>query len=138
MSELTIRPAYPDDAEALRRLATLDSSTVPAGDMLIVELDGVLAAALSIDNGSVIADPFRATEALVQLLVRRAQQLRSEPPRTRRRMLRLPRRIRSPRRSPARGETQTAHVGARHDAFFKRATNRHHKQISPVANEPWQ
>lgn len=120
VSELTIRPAYPDDTEALWRLAALDSSTVPAGDMLIGELDGVLAAALSIDNGRVIADPFRATEALVQLLVRRAQQLCGEPPRTRRRVLRLPRRTRPPRRSPAAGETQTAPVGARHDALFKR------------------
>jgi len=91
MSELTIRPAYPDDVNDLQRLAALDSATVPGGELLIAELDGVLAAAVSIDDQGVIADPFRPTAAVVDLLARWARQLRPEtagrwwgrwPPRT--------------------------------------------------------
>ncbi len=78
MSELTIRPAYPDDLPDLQRLAALDSATVPGGELLIAELDGVLAAAVSIDDQGVIADPFRPTAAVVDLLARRARQFRPE------------------------------------------------------------
>jgi len=82
VSELTIRPAFPDDAEGLRRLAALDSSAVPAGGLLIGEMDGVIAAALSIHSGVAIADPFRPTAGLVELLAQRAQQLHRDRPRT--------------------------------------------------------
>lgn len=96
MSELTIRPAFPDDAVALQQLAQLDSSSLPAGALLIAELDGVLAAALSIEHGVAIADPFRPTAALVELLARRAQQLRREAPAAKRgRVLRSLRRNRT-------------------------------------------
>lgn len=76
MSELTIRPAFPDDTVALQRLAQLDSATVPAGDLLIVCLDGVVVAALCIQDEVAIADPFRPTAELVTLLAQRARQLR--------------------------------------------------------------
>jgi hypothetical protein len=72
---LTIRPAFPDDAGALARLAALDSARVPAGPLLLAEVDGVPWAAIALPSGRVIADPFRPTAALVELLARRAAQL---------------------------------------------------------------
>ena len=66
---ITIRPAYADDDDALMRLAALDSAdTVPARPLLLAEADGELRAALSLSDGRVIADPFRRTADLVELL----------------------------------------------------------------------
>jgi hypothetical protein len=76
--QLTIRPAVAGDAAGLRGLAEIDSAAVPAGSLLIGELDGVLVAAVSIDGGQTIADPFVPTAALVELLGRRAGQVRSD------------------------------------------------------------
>jgi hypothetical protein len=84
MSELTIRPAFGDDAVALERLAALDSSTVPdGGAQLIACVDGVIVAALRIEDDATIADPFRPTAEIIALLAVRARQLRG--PGTRRR-----------------------------------------------------
>jgi hypothetical protein len=80
---ITIRFAYPDDAEALARLAALDSNTVPAGPLLVAEVDGELWAAVSVaSKASVIADPFRHTAELVALLRERAAALAQIPRRT--------------------------------------------------------
>ena len=65
---LTIRRADLADLAALDRLATLDSATAPAGDVLVAEVAGELWAALEIDSGAVIADPFRPSGELVELL----------------------------------------------------------------------
>jgi hypothetical protein len=65
---ITIRPAYADDAEALTRLAGLDSAELPAEPLLLGESDGELRAAISLADGSVIADPFAPTAQLVALL----------------------------------------------------------------------
>jgi hypothetical protein len=66
---LTIRPAYADDCVALHRLAALDSApAVPQGPLLLAERDGELRAALSLADGTVVADPFHPTAALVALL----------------------------------------------------------------------
>ena len=66
---ITIRPAYADDQTALARLAVLDSAAgVPAAPLLLAEVDGELRAALSLADGSVIADPFFPTLHLVTLL----------------------------------------------------------------------
>lgn len=68
-SQITIRPAYADDYGALERLAELDSATaVPPRPLLIAEADGELRAALSLRDGSSIADPFFATAGLLALL----------------------------------------------------------------------
>ncbi|HEX7298124.1 MAG TPA: hypothetical protein VF257_03895 [Solirubrobacteraceae bacterium] len=67
-TSLTIRHAHGADASALVRLAALDSSRVPSGELLIAELDGRLVAALSVDTGAVIADPFEHTTAIVDSL----------------------------------------------------------------------
>jgi hypothetical protein len=75
---LTIRHANGADAAALARLAGLDSSHVPNGELLIAELDGRLVAALSVDTGAAIADPFEHTAAIVASL--RAQSQRHARP----------------------------------------------------------
>jgi hypothetical protein len=72
----TIREAHASDHDGLRRLAELDGSRVPSGRMLIGEVDGDLVAAVPIAGGPAIADPLRATSALVSLLGLRAAQLR--------------------------------------------------------------
>jgi EmrB/QacA subfamily drug resistance transporter len=70
-----IRYASPDDDAALGRLAALDSAAVPAAPVLVAELDGELRAALSLVSSEVIADPFRPTVAVVELLRKRAASL---------------------------------------------------------------
>ncbi len=68
-TQLMIRPAYGDDYAELARLAALDSADhVPARPLLIAEVDGVLRAALSLADGSSIADPFHPSARLVALL----------------------------------------------------------------------
>jgi hypothetical protein len=76
---LRIRPAAPADAAALRRLAALDSATVPAEPHLVAERDGRLIAAVSTRDGAAIADPFERTADEVALLRRRAHQLAPRP-----------------------------------------------------------
>ncbi len=67
--EITIRPAYGDDELALARLAALDSAErVPPAPLLIAEVDSQLRVALSMRDGSAIADPFFRTVHLVKLL----------------------------------------------------------------------
>jgi hypothetical protein len=67
-----IRMATDDDAEALRRLAELDSQRPLGGRLMIGELDGAPAAALSLSTGRAIADPFRPTAHLVASMRTRA------------------------------------------------------------------
>jgi hypothetical protein len=79
---LTIRMAVSGDAAALGRLAELDSAPRPgAGPMLVAEVGGELRAALPLDGGRAIADPFRPTAELVAPLVGRARQLEASEPR---------------------------------------------------------
>lgn len=75
MDSLVIRTATASDAEALQRLAALDSQTLPTGPHLLAEVDGRPVAALSRADGSVVADPFARTESVVAMLRRRAEQL---------------------------------------------------------------
>lgn len=72
---VTIRLAFPDDAEAVRRLAALDSEAVPAGPLLLAEIGGELWAAVSLERPEAIADPFRPTAELVLTLHERARRL---------------------------------------------------------------
>jgi hypothetical protein len=71
-ADLTLRHATAADVPALAHLAALDSSRVPTGELLVAELDGTLVAALSIDTGAVIADPFEHTAGIVESLRIRA------------------------------------------------------------------
>ncbi|MGZ4170014.1 MAG: hypothetical protein ACXVRN_01490 [Solirubrobacteraceae bacterium] len=88
-SQILIRPSYADDELALARLAALDSAAgPPPAPVLVAEVDGTLSAALSLHDGSAIADPFRPTAQVVALL--RAHAAAVPPaPRRRRRALRL-------------------------------------------------
>ncbi|MGI8902918.1 MAG: hypothetical protein ACR2IP_04535 [Solirubrobacteraceae bacterium] len=66
---ITIRPAYADDELALARLAALDSAAAaPSRPLLLAEIEGELRVALSLRDGSAIADPFFATAGLLALL----------------------------------------------------------------------
>ena len=73
---LRIRQARPADAAALERLAALDSSQVPAGELLLAEVGDELWAALSLDDGHAVADPLRPSADAVLLLGQRSRQLR--------------------------------------------------------------
>jgi len=78
---VTIRMAASADAAALGRLAQLDSAPPPEPvRMLVAEIGGELRAALPLDGGPAIADPFRRTAELVAMLSERARQL-APPPR---------------------------------------------------------
>jgi hypothetical protein len=81
---LTIRMAVSTDATALSRLAQLDSARAPGpspAPMLVAEVGGELRAALPLDGGRAVADPFQWTAELVALLAERARQLAPPPPR---------------------------------------------------------
>jgi hypothetical protein len=68
-----IRPARDADQPALRRLAFLDSAEPLTGRILVAEIDGVPAAAMSLDERRTIADPFQRSGALrVHLRLRAA------------------------------------------------------------------
>jgi hypothetical protein len=73
--EVVIRHAVPSDRKALAYLAEVDSKRLLRGDVLLAEVEGEPHAALSLDEGTVVADPFRPTAALVSLLAVRAHQL---------------------------------------------------------------
>ena len=71
----SIRVAAEDDESALRRLAALDSRPALSGPALIGEIDGAPAAALSLADGRLAADPFLPTGALAVHLRLRANGL---------------------------------------------------------------
>ncbi len=75
---LMIRLACPDDQPGLLRLAALDSAEPISGPALVVVADGEIVAALPLGGGAPIADPFRQTSAIVEVLRLRARQLSSE------------------------------------------------------------
>jgi hypothetical protein len=83
-ASVTIRYATSADAEALERLAELDSQPTPQGTVLVGEVDDELWAAVSLSDYHVIADPFRPSGELAFLLVERARQLRRGHSRRRR------------------------------------------------------
>lgn len=70
--EVALRRATFGDSAALARLAQLDETAAPAGDVLLAELDGRLVAALPLAGGEAIADPFVPTQEIVALLRLRA------------------------------------------------------------------
>jgi hypothetical protein len=91
--ELKFRDATDDDAPAVLRLARLDSQSRPPAGRLILAVDrGELVAAMAVDTGATIADPFKATAPVVALLRLRAEHLR---PRSQRRTVPSLRRLRA-------------------------------------------
>jgi len=75
VTRVTIRHAAAADSDQLHELAELDSMDAPSGPILGAEVDGRLRAALPLDGGAAIADPFHSGRELVELLRLRAGQL---------------------------------------------------------------
>jgi hypothetical protein len=73
---LVLRLATHADRRSIERLAQLDSTLPPGGQLLIGELQGSIVAAVSLSDGRVIADPFVASRGILELLALRARQLR--------------------------------------------------------------
>ena len=68
------RGAASDDAD-VARLAALDSSRPLRGEVLLAVVDDAPWAALALDDGRVVADPFRPSAIAVELLRLRARHL---------------------------------------------------------------
>jgi hypothetical protein len=88
-ARLTMRPAGPADADAIARLARLDSSRPPDGEVLLAEVAGEPWAALSLDDFHAVADPFRPTGELVFLLAEHGRTMQRDRTRGRRGRRRL-------------------------------------------------
>jgi hypothetical protein len=73
---LLIRSASADDAPAVARLEALNERELPSGERLIALLAGRPVAAVEVDSGFTVADPFVPTSAIVELLGLRAAQVR--------------------------------------------------------------
>ena len=74
---ITIRPLREDDSVAVERLAELEEQPVPPGLLLLAEVEGTVEAALGLESGEAIANPFVSSAAAVSLLRLRAEQLRA-------------------------------------------------------------
>ena len=70
-----VRFAHPDEAGTLRRLAELDDAPELAGEILVATIDADVVAALSLEDGRVVANPFVLTSDAVELLRRSATAL---------------------------------------------------------------
>lgn len=73
LNDMILRVERLGDEDALRRLALLDSARPLRGRALVAEVDGRPVAALSLDDGRVVADPFTHTADAVALLRLRAK-----------------------------------------------------------------
>jgi hypothetical protein len=60
-SECTLRYAHAGDREAIVRLAQLDSQREPSAPLLVAESEGRIIAALPLEAGDAIANPFVRT-----------------------------------------------------------------------------
>ena len=79
MSEITLCLAGPSDRVELERLAILDERPLPPAPHLLARSDGELTAALSLATGEIVADPFRRTAEVQQLLLAHGAGARVEP-----------------------------------------------------------
>jgi hypothetical protein len=71
---ITIRRSRDEDRPAVLRLAQLDDRPVPQGDKLLAFVNGELAVARPLGNGTAVADPFRRTKEILEMLDLRAKQ----------------------------------------------------------------
>ena len=78
---ITIRMAMPGDASAIERLAQLEGARTPRGELLVAEVDGELWAAIELECGELVADPFRPSGDLAEFLRRRVERLNGREPR---------------------------------------------------------
>jgi hypothetical protein len=84
-----LRTAHADD-QTVRRLAALDDAPELVGPVLLAVVDGEPVAALALDDGRVVADPFVRSAHAVSLLRLRGAHVSGASPRRRLR-IRLPR-----------------------------------------------
>jgi hypothetical protein len=75
---VTVRLARAGDEAALRALAQRDGRPEPHAPVLVAEAEGALLAARSLADGRSVADPFRHSAHLRELLALRAAHLRSD------------------------------------------------------------
>jgi hypothetical protein len=73
----TVRALSAHDREAVRVLAALDGRQLPDGPALVAEVDHEVLAALPLGGGKALADPFKPTAHLVEMLELCARQLRA-------------------------------------------------------------
>ena len=71
---ISIRLATEADNATLIRLAALDSAPAPHGSVLVADVGGEIVAARSLVRSRSIADPFRPTADISELLELRARQ----------------------------------------------------------------
>ena len=71
---ISIRLATDADNRTLLRLAALDSAPAPRGSVLVADVDGEIVAARALARARSIADPFRRTADVRELLELRARQ----------------------------------------------------------------
>ena len=76
---MTLRLADGRDDVALEGLAQLDSRPLPPGPHLVAERGGRIEAGISLATGELVADPFRRTAELCELLRCHAGQIRVRP-----------------------------------------------------------
>ena len=76
-ADVSIRWAVQADAPAIARLAALEERPRPIGPLLIAQSQGEVVAALPVDGGEPLADPFRPSTDTLELLAFRARQLRA-------------------------------------------------------------
>ena len=79
-NSITIRRSTNRDAAAIERLAQLEGMRTPDGDLLVAEVDGEVWAAVELGGGAVIADPFRPSGAIADLLRVRFARLNGRAP----------------------------------------------------------
>jgi hypothetical protein len=61
--------------EELERLAALSERPLHDGDWIVADVDGVAVAAVSVEDGTTVYDPFRPTSQAVSLLKLRRKQV---------------------------------------------------------------
>lgn len=82
MSDVTIYLSEPD--EAIERLAQLDSARRPSGRVLVAAIGDEPVAAVPLEGGPALANPFRRSAELVSLLELRVAQANGGASRARR------------------------------------------------------
>ncbi len=61
--------------DELERLAALSERRLSGGDWIVADVNGVAVAAVSLENGTTVYDPFKATSQAVSLLKLRRKQV---------------------------------------------------------------
>ena len=67
-ASLVLRPATSADTADLERLAALDSARPLSGEVMLAHVDGDVRAAVSLETGRSVADPFYPSLELLPLL----------------------------------------------------------------------